>query len=315
MLILTMESILDWGVGVIVWLQRFSPALDLPFRALTFLGDEGFFVLFLPFLYWSVDRRTGARLMLLFLVSGLASCVAKSLADQPRPFEYSDQVRQLGPASGGGLPSGHTQNAVVVWGYLAWQLRRRWAWVGAALLMLFIPLSRLYLGVHFPTDLLGGYVLGAVIFVLFVWLGPRVEGWLSRKGIVWQLVAAALPCVLLALPLPQRAGGGGEVAAGATLAGMGIGFALERRWVGFESAGTWRSRLLRFALGGAVLFGGWWAKQAVLGGAEPAAPLRFAWYLLLGLAGALAAPWAFVKLRLAESRASGEAKGSGLEAS
>ncbi|HIE39110.1 MAG TPA: phosphatase PAP2 family protein, partial [Anaerolineae bacterium] len=174
-----MEGILDWGVEVILWCQRFSPALDLPFRLFTFMGEETFFLLLLPILYWCLDRRTGARLTVLFLFSAYINAVAKVVAGQPRPLDYApNRVRPLWDTGGYGLPSGHTQSAVVVWGYLASQLRRAWLWVVAGLLMVFIPLSRVYLGVHFPTDLLCGYILGAVLLLLYLWLEPGAEMWL-----------------------------------------------------------------------------------------------------------------------------------------
>jgi len=175
-----MEPIMDWGVTIVLWFQQFSPALDVPFSLLTFLGDEEFFLLLLPFVYWCLDRRTGARLTVLFLLSMLVNYVAKALGAQPRPFQYDARVRMIREASGYGLPSGHTQSAVVVWGYLGTQLRKRWLWVVVAVLVIFIPLSRVYLGVHFPHDLLGGYLLGAVCLALFLWLGPRVEGGISQ---------------------------------------------------------------------------------------------------------------------------------------
>jgi hypothetical protein len=68
----------------------------------------------------------------------------------------------------------------VVWGYLASSFRRPWLWVAAGLLLIFIPLSRIYLGVHFPTDLLGGYVLGAILPALPP-RQPLVEGWLKMR--------------------------------------------------------------------------------------------------------------------------------------
>ncbi|MBC8446155.1 MAG: hypothetical protein H8D78_00245, partial [Chloroflexi bacterium] len=51
-----MESILDWGINVILWFQQFSPTLDLPFKVLTFMGEEEFFLLLLPLVYWCLDR-------------------------------------------------------------------------------------------------------------------------------------------------------------------------------------------------------------------------------------------------------------------
>ena len=130
-----MEDALNWGVGVVLWSQQFSPALDLPFKILTSMGGEVFFMLILPLIYWCVDRRSGIRLTILFLLSSYLNLAAKVLADQPRPFQYDHRVQQLYKAGGGGFPSGHTQNAVVVWGYLALQFRRRRLWIVAGFLM------------------------------------------------------------------------------------------------------------------------------------------------------------------------------------
>ena len=75
--------------------QQFSPALDLPFKTLTFMGDEAFYLLFMPLVYWSIDRRTGAGLFILLLFSAYLNAVAKVIADQPRPFNYDVRVRPL----------------------------------------------------------------------------------------------------------------------------------------------------------------------------------------------------------------------------
>ncbi|MGD1996124.1 MAG: phosphatase PAP2 family protein [Anaerolineae bacterium] len=293
-----MEAILDWGVDVILWFQRGSPTLDLPFRVLTFMGVEEFFLLLLPLVYWCLDRRTGARLMIVFLFSSYLNAAAKELAGQPRPPDYApERVRPLSTASGYGLPSGHTQNAVVVWGYIASQFRRAWLWVVAILLIVLIPLSRVYLGVHFPTDLLGGYLLGTALLLLYLWLEPEAEEWLGERGLAWKLGAALAVPLLLTLLFPTEDG----AREGGALAGMGIGFVLERRWVGFEVKATWWKRALRFLVGVVVLAGLWMGLGAALSGLEPALVLRFARYGLMGLWGGLGAPWTFVQLKLART--------------
>ena len=179
-----MKPVLGWGIEVVLWFQQFSPALDLPFKSLTFLGNLEFFLICMPLIYWCLDRRLGARLLILFLISAYINSVAKVIADQPRPFQYDSRVKALVPASGGGLPSGHTQSAVVVWGYLALQVRRPMLWILAGFLMIAIPVSRLYLGVHFPTDLLGGYILGILLLVLYLQFVLKVEAWLIQKGLM-----------------------------------------------------------------------------------------------------------------------------------
>jgi membrane-associated phospholipid phosphatase len=295
-----MESILDWGTRVVIWFQQFSPALDVPFKAFTFMGEQPFFMLLLPLVYWCVNRRIGARLTILFLFSAHLNMVAKVPAAQPRPYQYDPRVFPLYKASGGGFPSGHTQNAVVVWGYLASHFRRLEPWIFAGLLMLFIPISRLYLGVHFPTDLLGGYIMGVILLLLYLRLEPVVEAWLKEKGLACQLYAGFLVPLLLVLLVPNNGKYG--IITGATLMGMGVGFAFERRWVRFESGGMWWKRILRFLVGVTVLFTLWLGLRTAFYGLEPEQIYNFLRYALVGLWSGLGAPWLFVRLHLAERR-------------
>ncbi len=291
-----MDGLMEWGLRVIAWFQQFSPALDWPFRAFTFMGDEEFFLLLLPLVYWCLDRRMGARLTVAFLVSAYTNAVAKTLAAQPRPLDYApERVKVLWDATGYGFPSGHTQSAVVVWGYLAAQARRRWVWILAAVMMLFIPLSRIYLGVHFPYDVLGGYVIGAALLLLYLWLEPGIERWLEEKGLIWRLgVATLAPLILMLLFLTPDG-----VTSGATLMGMGVGFVLERHWVRFDSGGPVWKRIVRFLLGVVVLVALWLGLRIAFSGLEPALLFRFVRYGLVGLWGGLGAPWAFRRLGLA----------------
>ncbi len=295
-----MEHVLDWGINIILWFQQFSPALDAPFRFFTFLGEEPSILLLLPFIYWCFDRELGARLTVFFLCCDYTNKTAKTLLAQPRPFEYApQQVHPLSPASGYGFPSGHSQDAVAIWGYLATQLRRTWFWVVALTLILLIALSRIYLGVHFPTDVLGGLLFGVLLLLAYLWLEPKVEPWLRASGLAWQLgVALVVPVLMMvAVPAPE------PVTPAATLLGMGVGFVLERRWVRFESGGVWWKRLVRFLLGAVVLAGLWLGLKTIFGDAEPALLLRAIRYALVGLWGSFGAPWFFARLRLVETSA------------
>jgi undecaprenyl-diphosphatase len=293
-----MEAILDWGVAVVLWFQQASPALDTPFKALTMMGNEWFYMAFFPILYWCVDRRVGARLIILFLVSSCMNALAKELADQPRPFQYDPAVKKLWDAGGGGLPSGHTQSAVVIWGYLASCFRRPWFRAVAGTLIVLVPLSRVYLGVHFPTDLAGGYLLGAALLALYIRLDPGVEAWLAARGAGVQSAAAlTLPALILLFSPRIEAY---QVMTAASLMGMGVGFVLERRWVRFEAGGVWWRRALRFLVGMALILFLRYGLKLLASGADFESAFRFLRYAAVGLAGALFAPWIFVATGLAE---------------
>lgn len=294
-----MTSWLDWGIDVVLWVQQGSPTLDIPFILLTFVGDEHVFLPLLPLLYWCVDRHTGARVGLLLLFSSVMNALAKDLFQQPRPFAYDSRVRQIVPADGEGFPSGHTQATVVFWGYIAAQLHRSWVWGLAGCLMLLVPLSRLYVGNHFPTDLLGGYVLGGMILLLYRWLTPGIEPWLKRQGVLRQVAAAVgVPLLLFLLAGDDR----NSQTAAAMLLGVGYGVVLERRWVGFETSGPLWQRAARFvvgAIGLGILFG---ILHVLFKSLEPASLFRLLRYGLVGLWIGYGAPWVFVACGLAPTR-------------
>jgi len=295
-----MESVLNWGIEVVLWFQQFSPALDLPFKVLTSLGDKEFYLLLVPLVYWCINRRAGARLFMLLLFSACLNEGAKLLADQPRPFNYDPRVIKFVHEDSGGLPSGHTQSAVVVWGYLAYCFKKKPLWLLAGFLILAIPLSRIYLGAHFPSDLLGGYVLGALVLFLFLRLDSVLESWFTQKGILSQLcVSMGLP-VLLILFVPS--GNEGLLTALGALMGVATGVVLERRWVRFSSEGRWWQQVIRYLVGIVILVGVWLGLRFAFAQLEPADLCRVIRYALVGLWGGLGAPWLFVQLKLAGKR-------------
>ena len=318
-----MDTLLNWELDLIIQIRNTIPNLVGVFELLTSLGGEMFFLVLLPLIYWCVDRRTGARLTVLFLISAGANNVAKLLFHSPRPFVIAPQ--RIAPlfdvplteaieayeAHGNGFPSGHTQSTIVTWGYLAAQARqlkgqlarlRPLIYTVAALLAVLVPLSRLYLGVHFPRDVLGGYVLGMVILALFAWLAPGAETSLARLGLTWQLVVAITIPLTAALVMPGK----NAVTAAATLLGMGVGFTTERRWIRAETDGAIWQRALRFVVGMAILGGLYAGLKGAFKGLEPVLVFRFIRYALVGLWGSLGAPWAFTKLRLSKSTAEGQ---------
>lgn len=120
-----MEAFVTRGYSWIDWIQGFrSPALDVLFAGLSLLGDEPFYLVLLPVVYWTMSRRAGLRLALLVLASAWLNAALKGLLDLPRPSP--ERVTVLEILTTGGAPSGHAQNAVVVWGYLAWVWTGLW---------------------------------------------------------------------------------------------------------------------------------------------------------------------------------------------
>jgi membrane-associated phospholipid phosphatase len=297
-----MEPIWQWGLDLIRTIQLVhGPALDAVFKAVTFLGEETFFLILVPMIFWCVDFAVGARMAFVFLLSPYLNAVLKDLFAHPRPFELDPAVQLHDVGVGGyGLPSGHSQNAVVLWGSIAAGFRKTWLWALAIVLMVLIGFSRVYLGVHFPTDVLGGWAVGAVLLAIYVALGPCIEAWLKRIGLAWQLVLAIVVPLALLLAHPTA----DTATPTAVLMGMGVGVALTMRVAPFATAGPPWQCVLRYLVGAVGLFALYFGLKLVF--PAEGEPLYFALrvmrYALVGLWAGLGAPWTFLRLRLASRR-------------
>src|SRR5512136_2301475 len=192
-----MDTWLLWGTPVVVWLQSLGSFLVAPMKALSFLGTEDFFLLVMPAMVWCVDASLGLRIGMVLLTSTGVNSILKVLVGWPRPFWVSDSVKAYAFESSYGLPSGHAQNAMALWGRMAAGLKRA-AWVfGLGILILLISLSRLYLGVHFPSDVLAGWIVAGILLALFLWLENPVTTWIVRQPVGVQLLIPFLAALAM----------------------------------------------------------------------------------------------------------------------
>lgn len=272
---------------IIVWIQQFgNTLLDYFFIAVTILGNEEFFLVAIPVVYWCVDKKFGFKLGIFFLLSAYVNDLVKGIFMTPRPDP--DDVRVLYPESGGGyaFPSGHAQGAAVFWGMIAWQIKRVWAWLVAVALIALIGISRLYLGVHWPIDVLGGWAIGAVLLGLFILYDvTRPAKDLSMKALPLIVVAVIFGAVLFLIYSGDTA-----VRVTGTLVGMVIGYVLEEEYFPFEPRSVWWYQIVKVVLGLAVAFGIRIGVKMVL----PDVPLfHLVRYLLIGFWVAGAVPFIF----------------------
>jgi membrane-associated phospholipid phosphatase len=239
-----MAGLLSWGLEAVRFVQRLeSPALTAVMRGLTELGGGAFYAAALLFIFWCVDERRGFRLALLIMLSGGLNGLLKLAFRQPRPFDLDPSVG-LVPELSYGFPSGHAQLSLVFWAGLASWGRKRLgpaAIAGAVLLVLTVAFTRLYLGVHFPTDILGGWLAGALTLWAGSFLSARAGALLEGAPLRGRILAAAAGAFLI------NAAGAGENLGGLFL-GFCAGYALTLRRGGFSAAAAARVPLPRPAI-------------------------------------------------------------------
>jgi membrane-associated phospholipid phosphatase len=280
-------------------LQAFlGPGLRIPMQIVSLFASEAFVIAIVPAIYWCVHRKKGAELGLLILGSTFINLWVKQLVAWPRPYEIIPSLG-LAKESTYGMPSGHSQLSVVFWAYVVQFLPKKWripVLIGVPLL---IGFSRVYLGVHFPSDVLGGYIIGAAFFILFKLFGPGIEKALQHSE--WRLrvvFAAALSFIMNSL-LPKD-----TMISGAFL-GAAIGFAFASRNIPIDQTDGVKQKILRYLVGlvstGIVYFAMKLADNPLntLSGNNQTQLIRFVRYAMVGGWVSYGAPFVFLKTKLA----------------
>lgn len=241
------------------WLTRFM-------LLITTLGEETAFLVAALIIFWCVDKYKGYYTLGVGLVGTLINQFLKITCRVPRPwvqdesFTIVEEAREA--ASGYSFPSGHTQSAVGTFGAIAAFSKRNWIRIVAVLLAVLVGLSRMYLGVHTPADVLVGAAQSVALVLLFLPMsqekGRKLIPWIFSGLLVFS--GAYLAYVNL-YPFPENIDTHNFESAvknAYTLMGCSVGilivyFADEKK-LQFDTKAVWWAQVLKVILGlGAVL--------------------------------------------------------------
>jgi len=323
-----MDFLVPFGVNWIIAIQSLGAWLEAPMKFFSFLGTENFFMLVLPLIYWCVDAGLGIRVGFILLTSIYVNNIFKLMFAGPRPYWVSDKVIPFAAESSFGVPSGHAQNAVGIWGMIASGVRKRWAWGVAFALAFFIGFSRWYLGVHFPHDVFLGWLLGGILLWAVMQFWNPIEAWLKKQTLGSQvLVALIVSVIFIALgavsverlagytfpeewkdnalragPLPTPVSIEGFITTAGTLFGLAVGVAWMAARGGYQASGPLEKRALRYVIGliGIVIL--WMGLGQVFPDNADMISylLRYLRYTLVGFWVSGGAPWLFLRFNLAD---------------
>ncbi len=162
------EFIVRFDAETVLFLQRLGEWLYPVMMFFTIIGSGAGGVLISAYLIWSGKRELGLRLGLIAMLALSLNGILKLFIRQPRPYWTDPRIRGLTHESGFGMPSGHAMQASPFWGYLSHRHRRLRTLVLSLGMILFIGLSRIYLGVHAPSQVVAGWLAGGVVLALFV---------------------------------------------------------------------------------------------------------------------------------------------------
>lgn len=145
------------------------------FEGITILGEETLVILFVVALWFAVDSRLAQKVFFVTICSMGLNGVVKNIAQVPRPFDKGIVPVRQETATGFSFPSGHTQNFSTWSTLFAIKLKKTWLTVLVAVFIALVAFSRLYLGVHYPSDVIVGVALGVGMAFLGDYLFERVK--------------------------------------------------------------------------------------------------------------------------------------------
>ena len=229
----------------------FSPDFDWAFIAMTMLGSEEVLVGLSAVVYWCFDKPRGRLITYILLLGAYLNYFVKLLIPWPRPPVELRIVEKSETSLG--FPSGHAQDSTTFWALLSLNFRRRILAVTGAVVVLMVGISRVYLGMHYPAQVIGGWIIGLAV----AGLGMFALRYFPPRGKEVRCVPQMLFAVAMLVPVAVAVSidpNGGVNAA--RIAGYIFGFSLgalaEDRFVDFTVNVSTMQRIVRVAIGGAL---------------------------------------------------------------
>ncbi len=244
----------DWEIGFILWLQTFINGFTTAAaKFLQICGEEYVLIFVLGLLYWSIDKSLGRRASLAMVGSMLFGTLIKGKVLRRRPYMDNPQVKCVTAAhddadimsvkeQGYSFPSLHSSMAAATYGTIADSTRKKAAIALGIIMPFLIGLSRPFLGVHYPTDVLAGWALGIIcVFAL-----GSIESKHGYRAAFMVPLAVGFLGFFYCTDTEFYSGYGVAL-------GLFLGFMFEEKYVSFEYCDKWHTYILRPA-GGMLTF-------------------------------------------------------------
>ena len=240
-----------------------SGTLDAIMNLISMFGEIAVPLIVLCLTYWCISKRKGFMILSSLMAALLATQVVKAIVRAPRPFQAHPELIEGGrieTATGYSFPSGHSATGSSFYSSLAYVFRKGWIIAAAVILIIAIPVSRMYLGVHWPIDVTVGTIIGLASGILLCPLFGRIFDddkafcrFTAISGTATALVSIILT-ILLTLQAIDEVAFSDFMSNAAVASGALLGAFIERRTIDYRAeAGSIGQKCARFAAGIATI--------------------------------------------------------------
>ena len=168
---------MEFKLDILMYLQSIrNELLTSIFIFFTICTEVPAITILTGILYWCINKKAGQRTLFALCGSLNINSIIKNVVKMPRPIgmEGLESLR-VETATGYSFPSGHTQTATTFWTSIMYLFKKLWIYIVGILMILGAGISRLYLGVHWPMDVIVGLILGIALSILFIKLFDYID--------------------------------------------------------------------------------------------------------------------------------------------
>lgn len=151
------------------------------FEFITMLGEETLLIVLMAVIYFMYDKSLAKRMFFITAISLSLNCIVKNFVKRPRPFTRGISCVREDTATGYSFPSGHTQTFATWSNGFAFYLKNKRLLITAFILSILVGFSRMYLGAHYPSDVVFGLILG----LLFAYFGNLIYDKFQNKHLLY----------------------------------------------------------------------------------------------------------------------------------
>jgi len=284
------------------------PGLNELMLLVTRLGEEMAFLVVALIVFWCVDKKKGYYIMAVGFLGTMLNQVLKLSFRVPRPwvqdpdFTILEQAREA--ATGYSFPSGHTTSAVGTFGCLAVVAERKW-WRNLCIAVaVLVGFSRMYVGVHFPSDVLVG--AGTSLILIGLLKKPTLQGGIREmKGVIAAMVAVSVAFLLYVSfwsfpvdmdPHNMESGIKNAYTMIGCLTGVAIVYLVDVKYLHFPEKAVWWVQIIKIVVGLGLVLAVKEGLRAPLELILPVYPARAVRYFLIVIMAGSVWPMSFARL-------------------